>query len=131
MTDTATPSSPPQWLRQIIAEIDSLTFGPGFAHMDADTEMFFGIAHLVGAEAIKAFFIRIDEPLYIRHDVVECWKAEGVYIIRGQATMAKKAAPETVVKAPFMHIYYLDGCQPPRIRTIRITAGPLQTDSVL
>jgi hypothetical protein len=30
-----------------------------------------------------------------------------------------------------MHIFYLDQEDPVRIRTLRITAGPLQTDAVM
>ena len=85
-----------------------------------------------GVEAIKAFIVRIDEPLNITHEVLEFWTAEaGVCLLRGEATMAKKTEPGDVVRAPFMHIYYLDETQSARIATLRITAGPLQTDAVL
>ncbi|MFI1920064.1 hypothetical protein [Nocardia sp. NPDC020380] len=132
MTHTATPAALPQWLLQIMHEIDTLAFGEGFAHMTEETEMYFGTAHLVGAEAIKAFFVKIDEPLHITHDVLEFWTAPGgVCLLRGEATMAKKTEPDIVVHAPFMHIFYLDDREPVRIKMIRITAGPLQTDAVM
>ncbi|MFJ4649883.1 hypothetical protein ACIP5Y_01270 [Nocardia sp. NPDC088792] len=132
MTTTATPATTPEWVRRIMHEIDTLTFGAGFAHMTDDTEMYFGTAHLVGVEAIKAFFVKIDAPLHITHDVLECWTAPGgVYLLRGEATMAKKSEPDDVVHAPFMHIYYLDERVPMRIKMIRIAAGPLQTDAVM
>jgi hypothetical protein len=132
MTHTATAATPPEWLLQIMREIDTLTFGDGFAHMTDDTEMYFGTAHVVGVEAIKAFFVKIDEPLHITHDVLEFWTADGgVCFLRGEATMAKKTEPDNVVRAPFMHIFYLDDAEPMRIKTLRITAGPLRTDSVL
>jgi len=113
-------------------EIDTLTFGDGFARLTDDTEMYFGTAQVVGVEAIKAFFVTIDEPLNITHEVREFWiSSGGVRLLRGEATMAKKAEPGNVAHAPFMHIFYLDDGEPWRIKTWRITAGPLQTDAVM
>ena len=94
--------------------------------------MYFGTAHIHGVEAIKAFFVKIDEPLHITHEVLEFWTApNGVRLLRGEATMAKKSEPEHVVHAPFTHIFYLERQEPPRVRTLRVTAGPLRTDSVM
>jgi hypothetical protein len=132
MTHNATPAAPPQWLLQIMREIDTLKFGEGFSHMTEDTDMYFGTTHVHGAEAIKAFFVRIDEPLHISHQVLEFWTAnEGVCLVRGEATMAKKTEPDTVVSDPFMHIYYLDATARARIKTLRVTVGPLQTDAIM
>lgn len=131
MTNTATPSPPPEWVLQIMHEIDTLNFGDGFAHMTEQTEMYFGTEHVVGVGAIKAFFRKIDEPLQIAHDVLECWTAPEGLLLRGEATMARTADPDNVVRAPFMHIFYLDDTPPLRITTLRITAGPLQTDTVM
>ncbi|MFF7409031.1 hypothetical protein [Streptomyces lydicus] len=44
--------------------------------------------------------------------------------------MAKKSEPDRVVHAPFTHIFYLADENPPRIRELRITAGPLDTQAV-
>ncbi|MEU7164066.1 nuclear transport factor 2 family protein [Streptomyces morookaense] len=130
MTQRAAPAPVPGWVEQLMREIDTLDFGEGFARTTDDTEMFFGTAHVVGAEAIKAFFVKIDEPLHIEHTVLECWEApDGVLFLRGEATMAKKTDPDTTVRAPFMHLYRLDGSG--MIRTIHITAGPLRTDAVM
>ncbi|MFF5405065.1 nuclear transport factor 2 family protein [Streptomyces misionensis] len=130
MTRHAAPAPVPTWVRQLMHEIDTLDFGEAFTRTTDDTEMFFGTAHVVGAEAIKAFFVKIDEPLHIEHTVLECWEApDGVLFLRGEATMAKKTAPGTTVRAPFMHLYRLDGGG--TIRTIHITAGPLRTDAVM
>ncbi|MCB5906209.1 nuclear transport factor 2 family protein [Streptomyces pinistramenti] len=132
MPHTASPTAPPEWVLQIMHEIDTLSFGEGFARLADDAEMYFGTAHVVGAEAIKAFFVAIDEPLDIVHDVLESWTtADGVCFLRGEATMAKKTEPGNIVRAPFMHLYHLDDGQPARIKTLRITAGPLKTDAVL
>lgn len=38
--------------------------------------------------------------------------------------MAKKSEPDQVVRAPFMHIFYLDREEPVRVRTLRITPRP-------
>jgi hypothetical protein len=80
----------------------------------------------------RKFFAKINEPLNITHEVLEYWTTEeGVCFLRGEATMARKAESATVVRAPFMHIYYLGTTEPVRIETLRITAGPLQTDAVM
>ncbi|MFD9894961.1 nuclear transport factor 2 family protein [Amycolatopsis sp. NPDC059027] len=132
MTYTASPAVAPEWVLQIMNEIDTLTFGEGFAHLTDETELHFGTAHIVGVENIKAFFVKIDEPLHITHDVLEFWTAtDGVCLLRGEATMAKKSSPDDIVRAPFMHIFYLDDGEPLRVKTLRITAGPLRTDAVL
>ncbi|MER7836603.1 nuclear transport factor 2 family protein [Streptomyces sp. NPDC096040] len=132
MTDAAHATAVPDWVLEFMKAIDTLEFGDGFAPLTEDTEMYFGTAHLHGAEAIKEFFVKIDGPLDIAHEVLEFWTAgDGVRLLRGEATMAKKSEPDQVVRAPFMHIFYLDREDPVRIRTLRITAGPLQTDAVL
>ncbi|WP_432045778.1 nuclear transport factor 2 family protein [Streptomyces asiaticus] len=132
MTDAAHATSVPDWVLKFMNAIDTLDFDEGFAPLTEDTEMYFGTAHIHGAEAIKAFFVKIDEPLNITHEVLEFWAAgDGVRLLRGEATMAKKSAPDQVVRAPFMHIFYLDQEEPVRVRTLRFTAGPLQTDAVM
>lgn len=132
---SAVAAGPPEWLLQIMREIDTLDFGPGFAHMSATTEMYFGTMHFTGVEDIKAFFVKIDEPLHITHDVLECWTSGAVLFLRGEATMAKKTAPSDVVRAPFMHVFYLAAPlgdpEPVHIETLRVCAGPLQTDTVM
>ncbi len=54
-----------------MGEIDTLDFGDGFAHMTDETDMYLGTEHMHGVVAIKASFIKIDEPLDIIHDVFE------------------------------------------------------------
>ncbi|MGW4886106.1 nuclear transport factor 2 family protein [Streptomyces murinus] len=130
MRQHVAPAPVPTWVRQFMHEIDTLDFGEGFARSTDDTEMFFGTAHVVGDDAIKAFFVKIDEPLHIDHTVLECWDApDGVLFLRGEAVMAKRTDPDTTVRAPFMHLYRLD--ESGKIRTIHITAGPLHTDAVM
>jgi len=51
--------------------------------------------------------------------------------VRGEATVAKKTELGTVVHDPFMHIYYLDAAAQARIKTLRITVGPVQTDAIM
>ncbi|MEU9060851.1 nuclear transport factor 2 family protein [Streptomyces sp. NPDC048430] len=132
MENNAQATAVPGWVLKFMYAIDTLEFGEGFAPLTEDTDMFFGTEHLHGVDAIKAFFIKIDEPLIITHEVLEFWAAgDGVRLLRGEATMAKKSSPDQVVRAPFMHIFYLDREEPVRVRTLRITAGPLQTDAVM
>ncbi|MGW2959413.1 nuclear transport factor 2 family protein [Streptomyces sp. NPDC001220] len=132
MTDTARATAVPDWVLKFMEAIDTLDFDEGFAPLTEDTDMYFGTAHIHGAEAIKAFFVKIDAPLDITHEVLEYWAAgDGVRLLRGEATMNKKSEPDRVVRAPFMHIFYLDQEEPVRVRALRITAGPLQTDAVM
>lgn len=132
MADAARPTEVPGWVLKFMHAIDTLEFGEGFAPLTEDTDMFFGTEHIHGVKAIEAFFVKIDEPLNITHEVLEFWTAaDGVRLLRGEATMAKKAEPDHVVRAPFMHIFYLDEGEPLRIQTIRVTAGPLETDTVM
>ncbi|MFJ2905591.1 nuclear transport factor 2 family protein [Streptomyces sp. NPDC087212] len=129
---TAHATPVPAWVLKFMDAIDTLEFDEGFAPLTEDTDMFFGTAHVHGVEAIKAFFVKIDEPLIIAHEVLEFWTAgDGVRLLRGEATMARKTDPDHVVRAPFMHIFYLADEEPVRIRELRITAGPLQTDAVM
>ncbi|MDI6410113.1 nuclear transport factor 2 family protein [Streptomyces albus] len=132
MTNTAHATTTPAWVLKFMDAIDTLDFDEGFAPLTEDTDMFFGTAHVHGVEAIKEFFVKIDEPLDISHEVLECWTADGgVLLLRGEATMAKKTAPDHVVRAPFMHIFRLADEEPVRVRELRITAGPLETDAVM
>jgi hypothetical protein len=132
MTNTAQAAPAPEWALKFMNAIDTLEFDEGFAPLTEDTDMFFGTAHVHGVEAIKAFFVKIDGPLIINHEILEFWAAgDGVRLLRGEATMAKKTDPDRVVRAPFMHIFYLADDETIRIRELRITAGPLQTDAVL
>ncbi|MEU8877879.1 nuclear transport factor 2 family protein [Streptomyces javensis] len=132
MESNARATVVPGWVLKFMDAIDTLEFGEGFAPLTEDTDMFFGTAHLHGVDAIKAFFVKIDEPLIITHKALEFWLAgDGVRLLRGEATMAKKSDPDQVVRAPFMHIFYLDQEEPVRVRTLRITAGPLETDAVM
>ncbi|MFF1699031.1 nuclear transport factor 2 family protein [Streptomyces sp. NPDC058257] len=137
MTNTAQATTAPEWALKFMDAIDTLEFDEGFAPLTENTDMFFGTEHIHGVEAIKAFFVKIDEPLIINHEILEFWTAgDGVRLLRGEATMAKKTEPDRVVRAPFMHIFYLADEELPdektvRIRELRITAGPLQTDAVM
>jgi hypothetical protein len=122
----------PAWIRGFMDEIDTLEFGPAFeAVFTEDSEMNFGNAHVRGAEAIKAFFIKIDTPLATTHRILETWSGDGVLFLRGEATIAKKTEPDSAVRAPFMHVYHLEPGETCRIRTLHITAGPLETDTLL
>lgn len=71
MAGTAHATAAPDWILKFMDAIDTLDFDEGFAPLTEDTDMFFGTAHIHGAEAIKAFFVKIDAPLIITHEVVE------------------------------------------------------------
>lgn len=75
MADNAQATAVPGWVLKFMDAIDTLEFGEGFAPLTEDTDMFFGTAHIHGVEAIKAFFVKIDAPLIITHEVLEFWTA--------------------------------------------------------
>ncbi|WP_037568701.1 nuclear transport factor 2 family protein [Phaeacidiphilus oryzae] len=130
--ENARAAAVPAWVLGFMSAIDTLDFEPGFEVLTEDTVMHFGTERVDGRRAIQDFFVRIDEPLEISHRVLEYWVADGgVRLLRGEATMARKDAPERVVSAPFIHIFYLADEEPVRVREIRITAGPLETDAVM
>ena len=124
----------PAWIDAYLREIDTLEFGEAFAgHFDQHTEMIFGTARLHGVEAIKDFFVTIDTPLVTTHELVQFWSVDGVLILRGEATVARKSEPDTVIRAPFTHIFSLDpdSGAAARVSTLHITAGPIITDGTL
>jgi hypothetical protein len=126
VTNTATRAATPQWLLQIFEEIDAQKFGEGFSHMTEDTDLYLGTAHVHGVEAIKEFFLEIDRDLNVTHRAIESWTAEGgVCLTRLEATVAKKAEPDKVVHAPSVNVTYLEEGEPVRIKTMYVTAGPV------
>jgi hypothetical protein len=88
------------------------------------------VKQITGASAMQAFFVKINSPLNIDHRILEVWDGDMTTFVRGEAEMAKKAKPNTKVTAPFMWLFRRDA---PGGRFSRwfITAGPLETDSVL
>ena len=138
---TAVPEAAPEWVTGFLHEIDTLEFADTFATLfDEHTEMIFGTARVHGVAAIKALFTMIDAPLNTAHELVQTWIADDAVILRGEATIAKKTEPDAVTRAPFTHIFYLegagdgverDGRTTPRIRTFHITAGPIVTDTLI
>jgi hypothetical protein len=102
----------------------------GSPEVGGDAILAFGVKQITGASAMQAFFVKIDSPLNIDHRILEVWDGEMTTYVRGEAEMAKKAEPNTKVTAPFMWLFRRDA---PGGRFSRwfITAGPLETDSVL
>ena len=125
MSHTATHAAPPQWLLQIFDEIDAQEFGDGFSHMTEDTDLYLGTAHVHGVEAIKEFFLEIDRDLNVTHRAIESWTAGGVCLTRLEATVAKKAEPDKVVHVPSVNVAYLEEGESVRIKTMYVTAGPV------
>ncbi|MFF3740773.1 hypothetical protein [Streptomyces sp. NPDC002566] len=86
------------------------------------------MADTAQATAVPGWVLQFMDAL----DALELWTAgDGVRLLRGEAVLAKKSEPERVVRAPFMHVFYLDQEEPVCVRTLRVTAGPLQTDAVM
>jgi hypothetical protein len=73
-----------------------------------------------------AFFVKVDRPFNLCREVLGYRTADGgVCLLRGEATAAEKTEPDQVARVPFIHIYYLDETDPARIKTLRITSGPI------
>ena len=120
----------PDWVEALCREIDTLMFTSAFDIFAPDAIMAFGVKQITGAPAMQAFFVKIDSPLNIDHRILEVWDGETTTYIRGEAEMAKKAEPDSKVTAPFMWLFRRD---PPNghFSGWFITAGPLETESVL
>ncbi len=122
-------TAPPAWVIDFFHEIDTLDFGPGFASFTEETEMHCGAGLLRGVTQIKAAFTQISAPLRTRHHVLEYWELGDIKFLRGEAVMGMKDAPDAVVTMPLMHIYHMSQTDPAKVRTIRVTAGPLQLET--
>jgi hypothetical protein len=79
---------------------------------------------------MQAFFVKIDSPLNIDHRILEVWDDGTTTYVRGEAEMAKKSEPDIKVTASFMWLFRRDAPGGLFSRWF-ITAGPLETDSVL
>jgi hypothetical protein len=131
MTDTLTLlDKTPGWIDALCREIDTLEFTSAFDCFTPDAVMVFGVKEITGAAAMQAFFVKIDAPLNVDHRILEVWDGAGTTYVRGEAEMAKKAKPDAKVTAPFMWLFRRD--TPGQFfKHWYITAGPLETESVL
>jgi hypothetical protein len=120
----------PDWIDALCREIDTLEFTTAFDCFAPNAVMAFGVKQIIGAAAMQAFFVKIDGPLDIDHRLLEVWEGATTTYVRGEAGMAKKENPDAKVAAPFMWLFRRDA---PGVRFSRwfITAGPLETESVL
>jgi hypothetical protein len=120
----------PDWIDALCREIDTLDFTSAFDCFEPDAVMEFGVKQITGAATMQAFFVKIDGPLNIDHRILEVWDGATTTYVRGEASMAKKEKPDAKVTAPFMWLFRRDS--PDRLFVHwYITAGPLETDSVL
>ncbi|MET4783300.1 hypothetical protein ABIB56_003318 [Glaciihabitans sp. UYNi722] len=61
----------PHWIQQFSDEIDRLEFGPGFSVVGEETQWSFGVETGEGAESLKAFLHRIDDPVDSEHRLLD------------------------------------------------------------
>jgi len=121
----------PEWINEIFREIDTQHFAEGFAHLTDKTEMQFGTAKIVGVEAIKQFFIKIDSPLDIEHHVHDFWDGGVTKILRGDAFLRKKGSTDDPVTTPLMMIFYMSADTGNVVTRWFIVNGPIKTDAVI
>jgi len=120
----------PDWVEALCREIDTLKFASAFDTFTPDAILAFGVKQITGASAMQAFFVKIDSALNIDHRILEVWDGETTTYVRGEAEMAKKTEPDSKVMAPFMWLFRRDAPHGSFSRWF-ITAGPLETESVL
>ncbi|KJE21271.1 hypothetical protein FF36_04415 [Frankia torreyi] len=131
MTQSAVETTPvPGWLLDIYHDIDTQQFSAGFACYADDAEMYFGTTHIRGVDAIRAFLRELDTPLTTLHTVFEFWDLGGVKIVRGEALIAEKVAPENVSTMPFVHLFYMSDVDPALVCVHRAVVGPADTDEL-
>ena len=120
----------PPWLLQLSTEIDSLEFKVAWDRFTAESILQFGAETYIGAPAMKDFFVKLDSPVNIKHEILDVWIGDGVHFIRGQAATSKKSDVEQKeFVVPFMWFFHGDIEGPGKIDKWSVTAGPLQTDS--
>ena len=122
---------PPQWAADFTSEIDTLEFGPGFARVTDKTKFSFGTTEMVGREAVKSFFVKIDGQLNTAHRTLDFWQGEKYHILRGEADLAKKGSNAPKVVDPYMWIFYMSEEQPDTFDRVFIVNGPVQTDNII
>ncbi len=132
MAETLTHlDQPPQWAIDFTNEIDTLQFGPGFSRLTDKTEFSFGTTKMVGADAVKQFFHRIDDSLDTAHRTLDFWQGQSYHILRGEADLKKKDGTGTKLTDPYMWIFYMDKNDPEKFERIFIVNGPVQTENIL
>lgn len=132
MTETLTHvDQQPQWAKDFSTEIDTLKFGPGFDKLTERTKFSFGTTAMVGATAVKAFFLKIDGELDTAHRTLDFWQGETYHILRGEADLRKKSGGGDKIVDPYMWIFYVDKQNPDKFERVFIVNGPVQTDNII
>ena len=121
----------PEWIKQIFEGIDTLKFSPGFSHLTEQTVMEFGTATVIGSQAIKEFFIKIDSPLKIKHRIYEFWDGGLIKILRGDAVLRKRCSNAKPITTPLVMIFYMTPEKNDKLRRWFIVNGPIKTESVI
>jgi hypothetical protein len=121
----------PQWIKEIFKEIDTLQFGPGFAHLTEETVMEFGTARVRGLQSIRQFFVKINSPLEIEHRIDDFWDGGARKILRGNALLRKKGTNDEPITTPLMMVFSMDPDQSGQLSHWFIVNGPINTDSVI
>lgn len=132
MTSTLThlTSSPP-WVLHLFDGVDELDFTDHFDSFLPDAELQFGTAHVKGVPAMKEFLILVDGPVNMKHHILDFWDSGAIKILRGEATMAKKEEPETVIVAPFVNIFYMAESDNDKVARWIVVGGPINPEKLL
>lgn len=123
-------NEPPRWLVELNAEIDSLQFGPGFAHLDERTTFHFGTNPAIGRSEIEAFFLKIDTAYDTLHRIHDVWDGGSKLIMRGDAVMRPKGTEDLSITRPMVWIITLDEGNPDVIRDWYLVNGPVGAENL-
>ena len=116
----------PDWIVQLVGEIDSLVFAGAFDRFEPDADLFFGNEHSRGAEEMKAFYRKLHIPMDTKHKIFEVWSGSGRIYVLGQVDVTMKTEDHKQSADPFQWMLYGDSESLDQFTTWRVSAGPMK-----
>ena len=114
----------PQWIIQLIDEIDSVRFGEAFQRFAPDSELLFGSHRSSGQGEIQEYFRQMHIPIKTKHQISEVWAGGHRTYVLGEVKMIKKTEPHDLSAEPFQWMFYEDESGGGLLRRWLVTAGP-------
>lgn len=110
MTDKLREIETPQWMLDLFKAIDALDMSgtSGINILDKNVVMQFGPKTVLGLEAVKKFFVKLDEPFITKHLVDHVFQFGDAYLMQGSAQLRKKSDPSgpTISAAPLFNLMW-------------------------
>jgi len=102
----------PQWMLELFKSIDELNTAEdsGFRIFADDMTLQFGPKTTHGIEAVKQFFIDLDEPFITQHFVDVVYQYGNAYFMQGSASLRKKGDPpeKSFQAAPLFNLLWFN-----------------------